>query len=135
MPNYWLMKTEPSVYSYDDLVREKKTSWTGVTNNAALKHMRSMSKGDLAFIYHSGDEKSVIGIAEIVSQPHPDPAQKDPKLITIDIKPKSKLSQPVTLTSIKADKRFAEFHLVRISRLSVMPVSKEIWDAIVKMAK
>ena len=135
MPQYWLVKTEPTVYSYADLVREKKTVWSGVSSNAALKHMRSLKKGDLTFVYHSGDEKSVVGIAEVVSAPYADPAARDPKLVVIDLKPKEPLKNPVSLAAIKAHRQFADFALVRISRLSVMPVEKPVWDAIFRMSK
>lgn len=135
MPQYWLLKTEPTVYSYADLVKEKKTVWSGVSNNAALKHMRSMKKGDLAFVYHTGDEKAVIGIAEVVSGPYPDPGARDPKLVVVDLKPKEQLRNPVSLAAIKADPRFAGFALVRIARLSVMPVDKPVWNAILTMSK
>lgn len=135
MSNCWLVKTEPSEYSYDDLAEDTKTVWSGVSNNLALKHIRSMKKGDIVFIYHTGDEKAVVGIAEIVSNPYPDPAGKDPKLAVVDLKPKGKLKKVVTLQQIKSDKRFAEFELARIPRLSVMPVSKAVWDAIVNMSK
>jgi len=135
MPQYWLLKTEPTVYSYDDLVKEKKTVWSGVSNNAALKHLRSMKKGDLAFIYHTGDEKAVVGIAEVVSGPYADPGAGDPKLVVVDLKPKGLLKNPVSLAAIKADPRFAGFALVRIARLSVMPVDKPVWDAILTMSK
>ena len=132
---YWLLKTERSVYSYSDLVRDKKTMWDGVTNNLALKHIRSMKKGDLAFIYHSGDEKAVVGIAEVASNPYPDPKQKDPKLAVVDLKPIELLAKAVTLSEIKSDKTFRPFALVRIPRLSVMPVSKEIWKGIMDRTK
>lgn len=135
MPQYWLLKTEPTVYSYADLVREEKTVWSGVSNNAALKNIRAMKKGDLAFIYHTGNEKAVVGIAEVVSGPYPDPDAKDPKLVVVDLKPREPLKHPVSLAAIKADSRFSDFALVRIARLSVMPVGKQTWDAIVKMGK
>src|SRR5947208_84794 len=88
---YWLLKTEPTVYSYSNLETDKKTVWDGVTNNLALKHIRSMRKGDLAFIYHTGDEKSLIGIAEVASDPYPDPKEKDPRLAVVEIKAKERL--------------------------------------------
>lgn len=133
MANFWLMKTEPSTYSYEDLVKEKRTAWTGVANPYALKNIAAMKKGDLTFIYHTGDEKSVVGIAEVVSDPYPDPKAKDPRTVVVDVAPREKLQKPVSLAAIKADKRFADFLLVRVGRLSVMPVSKEQWTAIVKM--
>ena len=133
--SYWLLKTEPSTYSYDDLERERKTVWNGVTNNLALKNIRSMSKGDLAFIYHTGDEKSIVGIAEIVSSPYPDPKAKEPRLVVVDLQPKEKLRKPVALAEVKANKGFADFALVRIGRLSVMPVSAAHWKALLAMSR
>ena len=132
---YWLLKTEPTTYSYEDLIKDKKTSWDGVTNALALKHIRNMKKGDLAFIYHSGKEKQIVGISEIITNPYPDPKQKDSKLVIMDLKPKEKLEKPVTLTEIKSDKRFSDFALVRISRLSVMPVSDKQWRILIKESK
>lgn len=132
---YWLLKTEPSVYSYDNLVNDKKATWDGVTNPVALKNIRSIKKGDLAFIYHTGDEKQIVGIAEVVSDSYPDPKQKESKLVVMDLKPKEKLKRPVTLAEIKADERFADFLLVRISRLSVMPVTENQWQSLLKMSE
>lgn len=138
---YWLLKSEPSTYSYSDLERDKKATWDGVSNNLALKHIRSMKKGDLAFIYHSGDEKSIVGIAEVTSDPYPDPKQKDEKparpaggLVVVDLKPKEKLKTPVTLATVKAQKEFAQFELVRMPRLSVMPVSAMHWKSLLAMS-
>lgn len=131
---YWLFKEEPTHYSYDDLVRDKKTVWDGVRNNLALKHLREVKKGDLAFYYHTGNEKEVVGVAEVVRGAYPDPEQEDERFVVIDVKPKSRLPKPVPLTAIKADKRFADFPLVRISRLSVMPVTPEQWKWIEAMA-
>ena len=133
MAERWLMKTEPSEYSYNDLEKEKKTSWTGVSNPLALKHLRSMKKGDFAFIYHTGDEKAVVGIAAIASDPYSDPKSKNPKLVVVDIVPRGRLVRPVTLAEIKAVKLFAEFELVRMPRLSVMPVPERLWQAIERM--
>lgn len=132
---HFLLKTEPSVYSFSDLEREKKTVWNGVTNNAALKHMRSMRKGDLAFIYHSGDEKQVVGIARIASDPYKDPKAKEEKFTVVDIQAVQKLKSPVTLATIKSRKEFRDFALVRISRLSIMPVPEELWEAILALSK
>ena len=134
MPNYWLLKTEPDRYSYDDLERDKKTYWEGVTNNLALKHLRNIKKGDLAIIYHTGDERQAIGIAEVTSDAYPDPEQKNPKLVVVDLKPKQRLKKPVALAAVKAREEFQDFLLVRMSRLSVMPVTKEQWDLLMKMA-
>jgi len=132
---YWLLKTEPGTYSYDDLERERKTVWNGVSNNLALKNIRSMSKGDLAFIYHTGDEKSIVGIAEIVSSSYPDPKAKDPRLVVVDLQPKERLRKAVTLAEVKANRNFADFALVRIGRLSVMPVSAAHWKALLAMSR
>ena len=130
----WLLKTEPSVYSYANLERDKKTTWDGVTNNLALKHIRSMKKSDLTFIYHTGDEKSVVGIAEIASNPYPDPKAGDPKIVVVDLKPREALAFPVPLAAIKARKEFADFALVRIGRLSVMPVTAAQWKLLLAMS-
>ena len=132
MPNYWLLKTEPTTYSYEDLVKQKKARWDGVMNPVAIRNIGLMKMGDLAFIYHTGDVKAVVGIADVASDPYPDP--KDKSLTVIDLKPKMKLARPVTLAEIKAEKLFKDFLLVRISRLSVMPVTKIWWDAINQMA-
>ena len=134
MSNYWLLKTEPTVYSFADLERDGKTVWDGVANALALKHLRATKKGDLAFIYHTGDERQIVGIAEIASEPYPDPKQKDPKLVVIDLKPRKRLHRPVALAEIKARKEFADWELVRMGRLSVMPVSPERWTRLIKMA-
>ena len=134
MSNHWLLKTEPSIYSYDDLEREGKAVWDGVTNALALKHLRSMKKGDLAFIYHTGDEKQIVGIAEVASDPYPDPKENNPKLAVVNLKPHKRLPRTVTLAEIKAQKEFAEFALVRIGRLSVMPVTAPVWDRLDQMA-
>ncbi len=132
---YWLLKTEPTAYSYADLERDEKTTWDGVSNNLALKHIRAMHKGDLALIYHSGDEKAIVGIAEVVSDPYPDPKLQDDKRVVVDLKPKKRLSRPVPLAAVKAKKELARFELVRMPRLSVMPVSRELWHTLLAMAK
>ena len=130
----WLFKEEPSNYSYDDLARDGKTSWTGVKNPLAQKHLRSVKKGDRIFFYHTGDEKSVVGIAKAAGPAYPDPKDKSGKLYAVDVEPVKKLKTPVTLASIKADTFFADFALVRMSRLSVMPVNDDQWERIVKMS-
>ena len=130
--NYWLVKQEPSVYSYGELVREKKTIWDGVHNNLALKHIRSMKKGDKALFYHTGDERQAVGIIQITTDPYPNPKEDDKRFVVMDVKPISRLKRPVTLDEMKAGKIFKNWELLRISRLSVMPVPKEIWDAIIK---
>lgn len=134
MPNYWLLKTEPGTYSFADLEREKRATWDGVANTLALKHLRLMKRGDLAFIYHTGDEKQIIGIAEVTSDSYPDPQENDPKLAVVDLKPRERLPRPVTLAEIKARQEFQDFELVRMGRLSVMPVSDSRWQKLYKMA-
>jgi predicted RNA-binding protein with PUA-like domain len=131
---YWLLKSEPDVYAYDDLVRDKTTEWDGVANNTALKHIRSMHKGDLALVYHTGSERAAIGIAEIVSEPHQDPNQDDEKRVIVTIKAKKKLPRPVTLSEIKSDPVFAGWDLLRIGRLSVVPTPEKMWKHLEKLA-
>jgi predicted RNA-binding protein with PUA-like domain len=131
----WLFKEEPTHYSFDDLVRDGNTSWTGVRNPLAQKHLRSVAKGDRIFFYHTGDQKSVVGIMKAASAAYPDPADKSGKLYAVDVAPVKKLGQPVTLAAIKADKAFASFPLVRMSRLSVMPVTDQEWARIEKMSR
>ena len=131
----FLFKEEPTHYSFDDLVKDGKTSWTGVKNPLAQKHLRSVKKGDRIFYYHTGDEKAVVGIAKAANDAHPDPKDRSGKLHAVDVVPVKKLPRPVTLAEIKATAAFRDFPLVRISRLSVMPVSDVEWDGIEKMAK
>jgi predicted RNA-binding protein with PUA-like domain len=131
---YWLLKTEPTVYSWDDLVRDGKTAWDGVANNTALIHLRAMKPGDLAIIYHTGDERTAIGLAEITSASYPDPKADDPKLVVVDLKPKQKLPKPVTLPQIKSDPQFEGWDLLRIGRLSVLPVPPKMWKHLLKLA-
>jgi len=131
----WLMKEEPTHYSYDELARDGRTSWTGVRNPVAQRHLRSIAKGDRIFFYHTGNEKAVVGIARAAGAPYPDPADKAGKLYAVDIEPVRKLPSAVTLAAIKADKAFSSFPLVRIPRLSVMPVTDEEWKKIESMAQ
>jgi predicted RNA-binding protein with PUA-like domain len=133
MSNHWLLKTEPSTYSYADLERDKKAVWDGVSNALALRHLRSMKKGDLAFIYHTGDEKQIVGIADVTSDAYPDPKEKDARLAVVDLKPRERLARPVTLAEVKALSEFRDFELVRMGRLSVMPVSESRWKKLLKM--
>ena len=135
MKNYWLVKQEPSSYNYDTLEKEKKTVWDGVHNNLALKHMRSMKKGDQAFFYHSGDEKQIIGIIEITKDPYANPKEDDKRFVVVDVKPIGRLKRPVLLDEIKKDGLFKNWELLRISRLSVMPAPKKLWDALIKKSK
>lgn len=131
--NYWLLKTEPGDYSYFDLEKDVKAVWDGVGNNQALIFLRSMKKGDQTFVYHTGKEKAIVGVAEVVRGAYPDPGQDDPKLVVVDIKSKAQLKNAVSLAIIKADPDFADFHLVRNSRLSVMPVTNKMWKKILAM--
>lgn len=124
---YWLFKTEPDCYSYADLEKDGRTIWDGVANNLALKYMREVRKGDLALVYHTGDEKAAVGICEVVSEPYVDPKLGDPKMVVFDVKPKKKLAKPVTLAQVKAEKALADFLLVKNARLSVMPVTDQQW--------
>ena len=131
--NHWIVKTEPSTYSYDDLARQKTAVWDGVKNNLALKHLREMQPGDRVLVYHTGDEKAVVGTAQVVSAPYPDPKQKDPKLTVVDLRAEGRLPRPVSLAEIKKDRAFADLALVRMGRLSVMPASAEQFDRLVKL--
>ena len=135
MANRWLFKTEPSVYSFQQLQRDKKTMWDGVKNNLALKNLKDINKGDEILIYHTGDEKAAVGVARALSGAYPDPSQKNPKLLVVDIEAVKPLPRPVTLAQLKANKKLANFDLVRLSRLSIMKVSDEQWDTVEGMAK
>ena len=134
MANRWLFKTEPSVYSYQQLEKDKKTVWDGVKNNLALKNLKDIHKGDQVLIYHTGDEKAAVGIARALGDAYPDPSHKDPKLLVVDIEAVKSLPRPVSLAEVKANKKLANFDLVRLSRLSIMKVSDEQWAIIEKMA-
>jgi predicted RNA-binding protein with PUA-like domain len=131
---YWLFKSEPDAFSWDDLVEAGKagTEWTGVKNFAARNHMRAMKKGDKAFYYHSGSERRIVGIAEVVKTIHPD--STDSAWECVDIAAVKPMPKPVTLDQVKADKKLADMALVRISRLSVQPVTEREWDIVTKMA-
>ena len=135
----WLLKTEPGTYSWDDLVRDKKATWDGVANPTALKHIRSTKRGDLALIYHTGDEKAIVGLAQVIREAYEDPdqpgltAKGEPKFAVVDLKPVGKVKTPVTLAALKADKRFAAFPLVTQPRLSVIPVPAALESALRKM--
>jgi predicted RNA-binding protein with PUA-like domain len=132
--SYWLAKTEPETFSYADLERLKKDMWDGVRNFTAAKHIKAMQPGDLILIYHSGKEKAIVGVAEAVSAPYPDPTSTDPRFVTIDVIPRYRLNRPVSLREIKARPEFAEWELVRQSRLSVMPVTASHWQLIMQLA-
>ncbi|HZO17358.1 MAG TPA: EVE domain-containing protein [Gemmatimonadaceae bacterium] len=120
MPNHWLLKTEPSTYSWDDLERDKKAIWDGVTNPVALRNIAAMTPGDDALIYHTGDEKAVVGLARVTKAAYPDPKAKDPKLLVVDLEPVRRVARRTTLAEIKADALFRESALVRQGRLSVV---------------
>lgn len=132
---YWLLKTEPDSYAWTDLQRDGKTVWDGVANALALKHIRTMKKGDRALIYHTGNQRQAVGIAEITSDPYPDPNESDDKLVVVDLKPKRPLKHPVHLDTIKSDKHFAGWDLLRIGRLSVVPVPPAMWKRIEDLAR
>jgi predicted RNA-binding protein with PUA-like domain len=134
MANYWLVKTEPSTYSYDDLEREQTAVWDGVKNPVALRNLRSMHPGDQVLVYHTGDEKAVVGWATVVSAPYADPKKKDPKLFVIDLKAHRRMPQPVTLAQIKADRTLSELPIVRQGRLSVSPVTAPQWSRLLRLA-
>jgi predicted RNA-binding protein with PUA-like domain len=129
----WLFKEEPSHYSFDALVKDRKTVWSGVKNPVAQRNLRSVKKGDRIFYYHTGDEKSVVGIAKALADAYPDPDDATGKAHVVDVGPVKKLARPVTLKEVKADPFFKDFDLVRISRLSVMPVSDAQWARIEKL--
>ena len=132
---FWLFKQEPDCYSFDDLQKEGSTTWDGVTNALAQKHLRSVKKGDRVLFYHTGDEKAVVGVMQVTSDPTPAPGDETGKQMVVTVKPLRKLKAPVTLAAIKADPAFAGWELVRMSRLSVMPVSEELWKRIEAMAQ
>lgn len=125
---YWLLKTEPGEYAYADLERDGRTVWSGVTNNLALIHLRAMRPGDRALIYHTGKEKAIVGMAEVCRQA----GEQTP---LVELKSAGRLSKPVTLAELKVSGKFASFDLLRLPRLSVMPVSAEHWTALVKLGK
>jgi predicted RNA-binding protein with PUA-like domain len=131
----WLVKEEPENYSFDQFERDGKTVWAGVRNPLAQKHLRSIQKGDRIFYYHTGKEKAVVGIARAISDAYPDPTNPSGKFYVVDVAPEKKLPRAVTLASIKADGGFSTFPLVRMSRLSVMPVTNAEWAAIEKMSR
>jgi predicted RNA-binding protein with PUA-like domain len=131
----WLVKEEPEHYSYDELEKDRKTVWAGVRNPLAQKHLRAIRKGDRIFYYHTGKQKAVVALARAAGNAYPDPADKTGKLYVVEIAADRKLARPVTLAEIKANKAFASFPLVRMSRLSVMPVSDAEWARIEAMSR
>jgi predicted RNA-binding protein with PUA-like domain len=136
--NYWLAKQEPSGprgYNFETLKKDKKTIWDGVHNNLALKHMREIKKGDLVLFYHTGDERQIVGIMEVISDPYPNPKEDNKRFIVFDVKYKKSLKRPITLDEMKKQKKFQNWELIRISRLSVMPVPQQIWDTIIDISQ
>ncbi len=131
MARHWVLKTEPSEYGFADLVRERRTRWSGVSNPVALKNIRSMAPGDDALIYHTGNEKAVVGVARIASEPYPDPS--DQKLVVVDVEAGKPLPRRVTLAEIKAEPAFADVGLVRMPRLSVVPLEPAQWKRLLAM--
>ncbi len=135
MANRWLLKTEPSCYSFAQLQKERKAVWDDVRNPTALRNLKQVEKGDLCFIYHTGDEKAVVGVARALGQAYPDPNKSDPRLVVIDLEPVKSLPRPVTLKEIKESPRFKGWDLVRLPRLSVMPVTTDHWSEVEKIAR
>ena len=131
----WLVKEEPTHYGFDALVRDKRAVWSGVRNALAQRHLRAIQKGDRIFYYHTGDERAVVGIAKGVSDPYPDPESDNEQHVAVDIAPVARLARPITLAEIKADPAFKDFALVRIARLSVMPVTDAQWQRIEAMTR
>jgi len=135
MATRWLFKTEPSVYSYQQLVEDKKTMWDGVGNNLALKHLKDIKKGEPIFIYHTGDEKAAVGVAKALGGAYPDPSKGNPRLLVVDIEPVRALPRPVTLAEVKAHPKLKNFDLVKNSRLSIMKLTDEQWEIMEGMAR
>lgn len=135
MAKRWLVKTEPSVYSFQRLQEERRTVWDGVANPLALKYLAQMRRGDHVVVYHTGSEKAAVGIARVVRGAYPDPKQKSPRLVVVDLVADRPLPRPVTLAEIKASPRFTDFELVRLPRLSVMPMSGAHWSALEALSK
>ena len=135
MSGYWILKTEPSTYSFDQLERERTAVWDGVRNPLALKHLGQMRPSDPVLIYHTGAEKSVVGRAEVTRAAYPDPKEKDAKLVVVELKALGRLAKPVPLSVIKADRAFADLGLVRMGRLSVVPATESQFRMLVEMGK
>jgi predicted RNA-binding protein with PUA-like domain len=131
---YWLLKSEPSAYSWDQLVKDKRTNWSGVRNFQAAANLKAMRKGDRAFFYHSGEGKEVVGVAEIVKEAYPDTTDKSGRFVMVDVVPVEPVKTPVNLATIKATPALKNMPLVKLSRLSVSPVSADEWRIIAKMA-
>ena len=135
MVSKWLLKEEPKHYSFDDLLREGgRTTWNGVRNNLALKYLRSVKKEDQAFYYHSGSETAIIGTLKILSDPYPDPDGSDPQYVVVDVEATDKLPRPISLSEMRKNDDFKNFDLLRLPRLSVLPVPQPIWNKILSMS-
>ena len=133
MPSHWILKTEPSTYSFEDLRRDGRTRWDGISNAVALKHLRSMRRGDRALVYHTGDEKRMVGLATVASEPYPDPSGEQGATV-VDLEAGSPRAPPVTPAEVKADAAFADLAMVRQGRLSVVPVPEGMWKRLLEMA-
>ena len=131
---YWLVKSEPDAYSWDDFVKEGQTCWSGVRNYAARLHLRNMKKGDEVFFYHSNEGTDIVGIAKVIKEAYQDPTTNDDRWSAVDLKPVRKLKKPVTLETIKKDKRLSNMALVRIGRLSTQPVTDKEWTVVLELA-
>ncbi len=131
---YWLVKSEPSAYSWDDLIKERLTCWSGVRNYAARIHLKAMKKGDEVFFYHSNEGTEIVGIAKVAKEFYQDPTTEDDAWVAVDLKPHKKLKKPVSLSQVKTDKRLVEMALVRLGRLSVQPVTDKEWKIIMELA-
>lgn len=132
---FWLVKTEPHVYAYDDLERRGRDMWEGVRNNLAQRHLRSMAPGDRVMIYHSGSERAIVGLGEVVSAPYPDPTDPSGRCVTVDIAALGRLRRPVSLAEVKQHPEYTGWELVRLPRLSVMPVPPDIWHGLLRLAE
>lgn len=136
--NYWLVKSEPSKYSWEQFKKDKQTFWDGVRNYAARSHLNSMKKGDKVFFYHSNEGLEIVGIAKVIKEAYPDPTTDDDRWVAVDLKavpPEAGLKKPVSLSQLKADKRLKDMALIRISRLSVSPVTDKEWEVIMELAE
>jgi predicted RNA-binding protein with PUA-like domain len=131
---YWLVKSEPSAYSWEQLEKDKQTAWSGVRNYAARLHLKAMKKGDEVFFYHSNEGMDIVGIAKVTKEHYQDPTTEDEAWVAVDLKPYKRLKKPVTLAAIKAEKRLTDMALVRLGRLSVQPVTGKEWLIVLGMA-
>ena len=132
--SYWLVKSEPSVYGWDEFAKDKQTFWSGVRNYAARIHLKAMKKGDEVLFYHSNEGMEIVGIAKVIKEFYQDPTTEDTNWVAVDLKPVKKLKKPVSLTQIKSDKRLQEMALVRLGRLSVQPVTEKEWKVVMELA-